>query len=82
MVTINQIRTLGSVELRILLYMSLHKNEDISITQEDLARELNVSIRSTRESLKSLEERGIINYKRSFRTENKSVISLHKEVIH
>ena len=75
MITMEHIRTLGAVELRILLYV-MATGEVLRITQEDLASEINVSRRSAGKSLKILEERGAIHYKRSSIAHTKSVISL------
>jgi DNA-binding MarR family transcriptional regulator len=75
MITIEHIRNLGAVELRILLYV-IASGKVLSITQEDLATEINVSRRSAGKSLRVLEERGAIHYKRSTIAHTKSVISL------
>ena len=75
MITIEHIRTLGAIELRILLYI-VAAGEVLRITQEDLASEINVSRRSVGKSLKVLEDRGAIYYKRSPMSNTKSVISL------
>lgn len=74
MVTIDHIRTLSPTELKILLYMDLTE-KTLSISQEDLAKELNVNIRSVREALKTLEQRNLISYQRSIISSIKSIIT-------
>lgn len=73
MVNLEHIKTLGPVELKIVLYLNLTE-KTLSISQENLAKEISCSVRSVREALKSLEARGIISYTRSFLTSEKSKI--------
>lgn len=75
MVTLEHVKTLSPTELKILVYMNL-TDKSIAINQENLAKEINVSMRATREALKDLEARGIISYKRSTISKVKSVITL------
>lgn len=75
MVTLEHVKTLSPTELKILIYMDL-TDKTLSITQETLAKEINVNIRSIREALKLLEARGIISYKRSIISSTKSVITI------
>lgn len=74
MVTLEHVKTLSPTELKILMYMNL-TDKTLAISQENLAKEINVNIRSIREALKLLEARGIISYKRSVVTGIKSVIT-------
>jgi transcription initiation factor IIE alpha subunit len=76
MVTLEHLKTLSPTELKIILYMSLTDNK-LSITQDSLAKEINVNIRSVREALKVLEARNIISYRRSLDKSIKSTITLH-----
>lgn len=76
MVTLDHVKTLSPTELKILLYMSF-TGRVLSLTQDNLAKEINVNIRSVREALKLLEARGIVSYKRSTLHSKKSVITLH-----
>lgn len=76
MVTLEHLKTLSPTELKIILYMSLTDNK-LSITQDSLAKEINVNIRSVREALKVLEARNIISYRRSLDSSIKSTITLH-----
>ena len=78
MVTLEHVKTLSPTELKILIYMDL-TDKTLSITQETLAKEINVNIRSIREALKLLEARGIISYKRSIISSTKSVITIQQE---
>lgn len=73
MVTLEQIKTLSSIELRIVLYLNLTE-KTLYISQENLAKELNCSARSVREALRSLKERGIIIYNPSCDSKYKSQI--------
>jgi transcription initiation factor IIE alpha subunit len=75
MITLEHVKTLSPTELKILVYMDL-TDKTLSITQEHLAKEINVNIRSIREALKVLEARGIISYKRSIVSSTKSVITI------
>lgn len=75
MITLDHVKTLSPTELKILIYMDL-TDKTLAITQEHLAKEINVNIRSIREALKVLEARGIISYKRSATSSTKSVITL------
>lgn len=76
MVTLEHVKTLSPTELKIVLYMNL-TDKTLSITQEHLAKEINVNIRSIREALKVLEARRIISYNRSLDCNIKSTITLH-----
>lgn len=75
MITLEHVKTLSPTELKILVYMDL-TDKTLAITQETLAKEINVNIRSIREALKVLEARGIISYKRSIVSSTKSVITI------
>lgn len=73
MITLDHIKTLSSIELRIVLYLNL-KEKTLTITQGELAKELNCNVRSVRDALRSLNDRGIILYKPSFDINQKSQI--------
>jgi len=76
MLTIEHIRTLSPCEIKVLFYINLSGGK-LNYSQKDMSGELNISIRSVREALKSLEARGIIQYKRSFDSLEKSSIILN-----
>lgn len=74
MVPMEFVRTLGATELRLMFY--LNTTDKPVLTQRELAHETNASVRSIREALKSLRDRGLIRYKSS--TTGKNFIELQK----
>lgn len=78
MVNIDHIKTLRSVELRIILFLNLTEST-LEISQENLAAKLNCNVRSIRDALRSLKERGLIVYNPSCLAKQKSKIILITE---
>lgn len=75
-ITLNHIRELSSVELKILSYMSITGTIQ-ELSQKELAKEINCSDRQVRSALKSLEDRGIISYNRTPLSKEKSIVMVH-----
>jgi len=81
MVTIEHIRNLSATELRIMAYFNI-TGTDISITQDELAKEIYVSSKQIGVALRSLENRGLLKWNRGigynkYMPPSKGTITLH-----